>query len=193
MSSIMVPGSPACHKEQKKSYLVLFVSSFGFLVWRTLVTVDGGRRLSFGLDGQESLSYQVVDKFSDWRALPIHISPPGMDGDTARQSSACLEFVAGKKGAPALVFGAYMGLPKINVHNLKQLFRALEVPARMPVTEVPLVTAIIKHLVPDISEAELKAAVHGMGGGVSPSAWSPRRSPRALRRRTGWLSSSLRN
>lgn len=71
--------------------------------------------------------------------------------------------MAGLKGAGAAQFSALQGFPKMNVQELRPLFREFAVDGRMPTCEVSLVSALVRHFVPGAAEDDIRAALRRRG------------------------------
>lgn len=158
-SLVLVPGSLVYSSRQKKSYLVLYVCSSGFLAWRPSFVNQALRLLGFGMDAQSSLVFQAIDNFRDWRASSIVIATPSSNEHETSSQTGSLQLRAGPRACKVVGFGALRGFPKMRVYDMKLLYRDLQVEGRMPHTEVALLSALVHHIVPTACDEDIKQAL----------------------------------
>lgn len=78
-----------------------------------------------------------------------------------------------------MAYNALRGFPEMRVYDLKRLYNDLEFRDRMPVTEVPLLMALIKHVGPHATEEDIQYALICRG---RPSSTNQEIPPELTRR-----------
>ena len=116
-----------------------------------------------GVDGtSRSLKdFGFVENWADWRVSHHCILTPCRDGPVASTTpSGRLRCAFPGAGDSLVSAAAEIGFKNVPVYYLRRIFETSEVKLNgwKPVTEVPLVTALVKHFRPGVTEEGLQAA-----------------------------------
>lgn len=152
--------------------LVLRASKFGVLMWKMQVCRSLGgdaficQPADLASDGQP-WTFRVIEKdFQEWRALRPSVVPPhDLQRHTSERCGAGM-LVQPRSGHILLVAAAKVGFLNLLVQHLKELTGVLQMtfPARgRPNTEVPLLTALIREVLKDTTNEELKNILNERG------------------------------
>lgn len=123
------------------------------------------RHIGFGIEGQESLDFDFVQKLADWRVLPVSILSPGTNYREKCCAGGHLALTACAGAAGCFVYVALRGFPKMLVSDLKRLYTDLATSGSGPVPngEVALMSSILRQLVPEVSDLQAEQALPNRG------------------------------
>ena len=171
-SLLLTPGTLVSHRVKKGIFLVLTTSRHGFTAWRCRVVVEGQHKyVYFGRKNDHNAIFDWIEKPRDWKMALLTIATPSeTEHERARHCSSLRVMWAGK-GHSVLHEAALRGFKALTVQDMSNLFTELAVPykGRRPSSEVALATALMRHLVPGISESAVNSALLARGRDVTPT------------------------
>lgn len=158
LSLLQQPGTVTKRKGDQRGLVVLKSSAWGFLGWQVyLKKVDDKIVLEWGPPDKTLANYHIVTDPAEWQSLVVQCLPPNHEAWSFAKSSLGMEVACLGKPKPLLEAAAEAGLKGLTVVYLRKLFKHLKVEqaGRKPATEVQLVEAITRHILPSSSEADL--------------------------------------
>lgn len=158
LSLLQQPGTLTKKRGAKRGLVVLKSSAWGFLGWQVfLKTVDGKIVLELGPPDKTLVKYNVVADPAEWQSLVVQCLPPSHGAWSVAKSSLGMEVACLGKPQPLLTAAAESGFKGMTVVYLRKLLKHLQVEqaGRKPATEVQLVEALTRHVLPSSSEGDL--------------------------------------
>jgi hypothetical protein len=165
LSLLLEPGTYVHNVEQRKSFIVVAVSRFGFLGFRCLLQKKGDISvLSLADAPHQPVVFEYVTRPEHWKAVALTIVVPGDDGAAVVSNSSCFTVAVCGKPEPLLEFSVQRGLVQMTTFHLKRLFSWLDVPwvrGNKPQTETDLIVAIAKHVLGDKFDETVQTNIIG--------------------------------
>lgn len=165
LSLLAQPGWVLKHLPTNSYKVVLFSSQSGILLWNLdMFVMEQGRFFRLRRCGGECWSFDTLQNLDEWEGLNHKVVAPGecvlLCSSSGLESSGPGLMLQEVGRQSLLEKAARSALVPLLIVHLKKLFHHLGLAkkgTRVPNTEKTLVTALVSHILPKASEAELKS------------------------------------